>query len=308
MGSSRSNPCFLALFGVLVQLVLSPALGAPGDVLFTDNLNGNLNQWTVIASGGDAGISNETANQGSSLRLRWGPVSVESDPIGAAVPAARLDVWIRRGADSFSEDPDGNEDLAVEYLNDTGSWSTLELLLGNGTPGEIYNRSFSLPADALHANLQIRFRMTGGSGSDWDYWHVDDVTVTEVAPAPPWGLGSCEEFEGGLSNWVVIRSGGDAGISSATASSPANALFTRWGAVSVTSAPIDLSGALLVDLDVWVRRGADSFSEDPDGNEDFVIEFLDSGGSWVNLETFAGQDAGTHQAASHVRTNVFAGR
>ena len=23
--------------------------------------------------------------------------------------------------------------------------------------------------------MQLRFRMTGGSGTPWDYWHVDDV-------------------------------------------------------------------------------------------------------------------------------------
>ena len=300
MKQSRSY-CFLAaLLGCLISLIATPGLAAPGDVLFADTLNGNLNQWTVVGGGGmgmgmgggggDASIGNETANQGRSLRLRWGPVSVESDPIAAAVPAARFDVWIRRGADSFSEDPDANEDLAVEYRDDTGGWSTLELLQGNGTPGEIYNRSYLLPGDALYAGLQVRFRTTGGDGPDWDYWHVDDVSVIEVAAAPPLALGSCEAFEGGLGNWVVLSSGGDAGISTATANSPANSLFLRWGAVTVTSGVIDLNGALLVDLDVWVRRGADSFSEDPDGNEDLVIEFLDNGGSWIALETFIGQD------------------
>ena len=30
----------------------------------------------------------------------------------------------------------------------------------------------------MHAGFQIRFRQTDGDGSDWDYWHADDVCLT----------------------------------------------------------------------------------------------------------------------------------
>ena len=52
-------------------------------------------------------------------------------------------MWIRRGADSFSEDPDGGEDLVVEYLNDIGVWVALETFSGSGGPGAIFNRNAS---------------------------------------------------------------------------------------------------------------------------------------------------------------------
>ena len=93
-------------------------------------------------------------------------------------PVVNLDVWVRRGDDSFSEDPDNNEDLVIEYLNDSGSWIVLEAFVGQSTPGEIFTRSYALPAAAMHAGFQIRFRQTGGNGSDNDYWHVDDVCLT----------------------------------------------------------------------------------------------------------------------------------
>ena len=285
----RRVPLQRVLLGAVLFAMTGMSLAAPGDVLFYDNLNGNLNGWTITSNGGDASIDNATSQQGRSLQLRWGVVTVASPVINAAVPAARLEVWVRRGADSFSEDPDNNEDLVIEYLNDVGSWIELQRYGGNDdSPGDIYTPSIILPADALHAGLQIRFGQTRGDGSDWDYWHVDDPTVTEISPPAPFGLGSCESFENGLTSWTVTSSGGSAGVSSATAAAGSNSLFTRWDPVTVTSSAVDLLGGNGVELSVWVRRGSDSFSEDPDDGENLVIEYLDNGGSWVSLQTFAG--------------------
>lgn len=277
----------------LLLLVSASAAAAPGDVLFSDNLNGNLNSWTVDTSGGgDALIDNATSEQGRSLALRWDPVSVTSDPFDAAVPGARLDVWIRRGDDSFSEDPDNNEDLVVEFLDNTGAWITVATYQGSGTDGEIIILSTVLPSSALHSALQIRFRLTAGSGSDFDYWHIDNPTVTEVAPSGAFGLGACTDFESGLGDWVVNSTGGgDAGVSGAVANSGSFSLYTRWNAVTVTSPALSLSGASGVELSAWIRRGDDAFSEDPDDGEDLVVEYLDDAGNWVALETFTG--AGT---------------
>jgi len=257
-------------------------------------LNGNLNSWTEVASGGDASLGNETASQGQSLRLRWGVVEILSDPIAAAVPGAELQVWIRRGDDSFSENPEAGEDLVVEYRNSANAWVLLEAFAGGGTPGQVYTPTYTLPADALHANLSIRFRLLAGSGSDYDYWHVDEVRVTELAGSGgggggTLGLGTCEDFESGLGGWVVNVTGGNAsaGISSQTFNSPGNSLFTEGGVVSVTSNPIDLSGASYVSLQVWVRRGG-TFSGRPENNEDLDLEYLTSGGTWALLEEFPG--------------------
>jgi len=159
---------------------------APGDILFSDDFEGGFGQWTVTAPGvGDASIGAETANSPTqSMRLRWDTVTATTtNPIPAAVPAAQLTAWIRRGDDTFSEDPDTNEDLVVEFLDNTNTWIALETFTGAGTPGEVFNRTYALPASALHAGLRIRFRYLQGSGPDFDYWHVDDVVVTEIAQA-----------------------------------------------------------------------------------------------------------------------------
>ncbi|MGD8925964.1 MAG: sialidase domain-containing protein [Thioalkalispiraceae bacterium] len=271
---------------------------APGDVLFGDDFEaGSLSaNWMIDNNGGgDAGVSNATANSGSqSMFTRWNVVSVTSNAINTAVPAATLSVWVRRGADAFSEEPEANdEDLILEYMDDNGAWIQLQNYPGGGTPGEVFTNTYSLPSAALHANFRIRLRQTGGDGGapanggiGWDYWHIDDVIVTEISP-PVAGAGFCDDFESGLINWTVTDAT-RAGISTQTSSSPTHSLFTRHGPVSVTSQLVDMSSVTSGLVTAWIRRGADSFSEDPDNGEDLAVEYLTNTGTWVALETFNG--------------------
>lgn len=170
---------------LILLLLLSPAivLAAPGDNLYSENFNGNLNDWVIDASGGgDASIASLAAEQGDSLQLRWNAVSVTSAAaIDTQVPGATVSVWVRRGDDDFSEDPDANENLIIEYLNDAGSYMVLETFAGDGAPGEIYNRVYALPDDGLHNGMRVRISQTAGNGSDWDYWHVDSLSVDETS-------------------------------------------------------------------------------------------------------------------------------
>ncbi len=108
--------------------------------------------------------------------LNGGIVDVESIVVDTSnLSFSDLTVWIRRGADSFSEDPDPGENLVIEYLDDLGSWIALETFTGAGQAGQIFPRTYNLPAAGRHANFQLRFRITGGDGTAQDYWHIDDV-------------------------------------------------------------------------------------------------------------------------------------
>lgn len=267
-------------------------LAAPGDTLFSDNFeDGSLAAWSTT-NGSVSGVSNNAGYAGSGSFGAYTSnqaVTVTSPSFNAAVPEARLALWIRRGADAFSEDTDNNEDLLLEYRRSDNSWVPLRRYAGSGTNGQVYQESFLLPADARHGNLAIRLRQTGGSGFDFDYWHFDDVRVTELAPSPVIGVGSCDDFEAGLStNWSITTVSGFAGTNTATWSSPGSSLFLNGGVVTVTSNVIDTSDVSFSDLTMWLRRGADSFSEDPDNGENLVIEYLDDIGNWITLETFTG--------------------
>ncbi|MDJ0711821.1 MAG: hypothetical protein QNJ14_15640 [Woeseiaceae bacterium] len=275
-------------------LLLAPALAlaVPGDILFSDDFeDGTLAAWTTT-NATVSGVSNNTGFAGSGSFGAFTSnqaVAVTSPTFNAAVPEARLQLWIRRGADSFSEDTDGGEDFVLEYQRADSSWTQLRTYLGGGTNGQIYQESFVLPADARHANLAIRLRQTNGSGFDFDYWHFDDVVVTEIAPAAGVGIGSCDDFENGLStNWTVNPVTGQASTSTATSQSPNSSLFLNGGVVEVTSVAVDTTDITFQDISLWIRRGADSFSEDPDGGENLQVQYLDIGGTWVTLETFTG--------------------
>ncbi len=281
------------LTGILCLLFLHKVtLAAPGDILFSDDFEraSLAPNWTADVTAA-AGISSATANSPSrSMYTRNQAVTVTSNIIDLTVPGADISYWVRRGIDiAGSEDPDANEDLIIEFLDSVGTWVNVVTYLGDGTPGEIFTGTISLPFTALHANFQLRIRQTGGSGVDWDYWHTDDIVITETAASrPPLTLGSCDDFEQGMSNWNIVSGGGNAGISTATSQSPSSSMFTNSGVVAVTSNDIDTSNPQFSGISMWIRRGSDIFSEDPDGGEDFVVEYLDNTLNWVTLETFPG--------------------
>jgi len=279
---------------LLLGLPPYAVLAAPGDILFSDDFNrANLAPWTTT-NAARSGIltGNQTSGSNPSAGFtRHNAVTVTSPTINAAVPAARFEMWLRRGSDALpnSEDTDGGEDFVVEYRTGGGSWNPLVTYLGNGSNGQTYQASFVLPGAALHNSLALRVRQTFGSGVDFDYWHFDDVVVTEIALAGPLTVGTCDEFENDLAtNWTVNATGGLAGISNATSLSPSNSLFLNGGVVDVTSNAIDTTDITFSDLSLWIRRGGDAFSEDPDPNENLVVEYFNDTGSWITLETFSG--------------------
>ena len=277
----------------IISLMLSFSVSAlPGDILFSDNFERTniAPNWTTTNATLSA-IGNHTSNSSSrSLYTRHSAVTTTSSTVNLLGKYAKIELWIRRGSDAFSEEPDNSENIIIEYLTNSNSWSQLKTYLGNGTPGQIYLLDEQLPANALHNDFRIRVRQTGGSGSDYDYWHIDDVVITEtgyVPPPPPLELGGCENFEGDLNNWTLNLNGGAISTNSATAQSPSNSLDIYAGVASATSLSINTTNNFK-EVTIWVRRGNDTFSENPDKNENFLVEYLNASGSWVVLETFLG--------------------
>ena len=300
--------------GFLVVYAMSSGLTAsaqPGTVLFAEDFdNGPLTcdtlapAWTSSdANLGD--IDNSTSNSNAcSLFTRGGAVTVTSLVIDTSgIIGADLSVWVRQGEDTFSEDPDnGGENLQIEYLNTGGSWISLQTLDAVAiAPGAVTLVNVSLPFDGLHSGLQIRVRQLGGSGGPpanngigFDYWHVDDVLLVETGTPPPppatptLTANSCDDFEGGLVNWTASDTA-RSGINGDTFGSASNALFLRHGNVTTTS--VAVSAPALEEVTVFVQRGSDAFSENPEGGEDLIIEFLDDTGAFIILETFTGAGA-----------------
>jgi len=106
------------LSALLITFLPIAAPAAPGDILFSDDFeDGTLAAWTTT-NPGVSGVSNNAGFAGSGIYGVYTSnqaVTVTSPTFNAAVPEVRLRLWIRRGTDSFSEDPDTNEDLVLEY-------------------------------------------------------------------------------------------------------------------------------------------------------------------------------------------------
>ncbi|MDZ7828342.1 MAG: PilC/PilY family type IV pilus protein [Halofilum sp. (in: g-proteobacteria)] len=127
------------------------------------------------------GVNTNTSNSGtqSAFVNGSGEAVLGTESIDASGGSAgTFDVWVRKGDDAFSEDPEGAENLVLEYRSNSGTWVQLESFPASAADGQIFNRSYTLPADALHSDLRFRFRLREGSGAGFDFWHIDDVTVS----------------------------------------------------------------------------------------------------------------------------------
>ncbi|MEF8823365.1 MAG: DUF6701 domain-containing protein [Desulfohalobiaceae bacterium] len=301
------SPFSLLLATLLVGLFpVQIAFGAAGDTLFTDDFDdGTLSPWTAYyvspwttdSDPDRAGVSSATSQSGAySMYVRWGYAAGVSPEFDADVPAAELSVWIRRGDDAFSEDPDADEDLHIQYQNDSGNWQDLDILAGGGTPGEIFTPTYTLPSNARHGSLKIRFWLDQGSGEDYDYWHMDDVRVTERGLDSFCRSGAAihDSFEDGtLDPWDAPppgQSDGITGVSQATAAYGEYSAFVGEGSVYAESEKVQLQNVSSAELSVWIRRGDDAFSEDPDSGEDLVLEYrAQQGNNWNELQTYNGE-------------------
>jgi hypothetical protein len=135
--------------------------------------------WTPIG-GGSSGINTDTFQSPTRSAYHcWSVGEIQSRSFDLSIyVSANVSYWVRQGDLSIgSEQPDGGEDFYVEYYNNVGGWSILDQFLGADPGATIYIRYRQLPANALHSGFQLRFRQSGGSGSDFDWWHFDDVQI-----------------------------------------------------------------------------------------------------------------------------------
>lgn len=285
-----------ALSSALLVLALAQwSAAATGDVLFTDSFESGFGKWSTTSASLSA-INTMTASSPTrSLYVRGTTVTTTSIVVDTRVPALNVRAWVRRGSDAFSEQPDSGEDLVIEYLDSAGKWVSLGSWPGSGTAGAILSLDQTLGGAALHAGFRLRIRLTRGSGGPpdnnglgWDYWHIDDVVVSEATPSTGLALGRCEEFTGGLTGWTVATGYGQAHTNGLAVNTATQSLALHGGTATVTSQSVNLGAVRDATLRFWLRRGSDAFSEDPDVGEDFYVEYLSSTGQWNRLASYAG--------------------
>lgn len=197
----------------LDNVIIRESPGSTFTGAFCDNFEGGLGRWSISSEGapgsasiGDASLGTLTfQSANNSLNMRWGYVSAATFKTDLSGVGGSISYWVRSGTND-TRDPDNNENLVVEYLNNAGNWIGLATYLGSASSGTIFNGNHALPADATHAGFRLRFRTLAGSGYDRDYWHIDDVCVGDPLPSADLALSKTRSgalVPGGNANYLL---------------------------------------------------------------------------------------------------------
>ncbi len=101
-----------------------------------------------------------------------------------------------------------------------------------------------------------------------------------------------DNFEDGsyIGDWALTGSGG---VNTLISGPGTYSAYHYGGAGEFTSNIFNLSSYYSLNISYWVQQGDTSIgSENPDSGEDFAIEYKNSIGTWVNLETLPGSEPG----------------
>ncbi len=296
-----------------------PSVGAPGDIIFLEqfNNNGDYNSDWSDSGSGDASVTDDTFNSASrSLRIGEDTHTVISDSgriDTSGISGADLSVWIRRGDDDLgdSEDPDTDEDLVFEYLNSSGTWVEFDTYTGAGTDGEIFTPTFTLPNDALYNNLRLRFRFLQGNGNNLDYWHIDDVLITETGTVDPPGT-SCDTYADNFGSSSYTNSDGSLDWSGNAWTETNDDGSASTGLIEISGGQLELTGNNTTNNAAITREADTSTAYQMTLEFDFemlggieaddaaLLEISSNGGSsWTTLETFVGFSDGATGSRSY---------
>lgn len=305
----------------LLSLLVSSSLflfslpAAATTVVFSDDFERLLLglDWTVnpIGSKGKAAIGTHIANSGTrSMYTCCDEVTVTSRTIDlSGVNFAEVSIWIRSGSNDYSEWTSSGDDLYVQaYLND-GTWTTLKIFEGGGdTAGDEYHFVTKLPDNAMHAGFRLRFYQIDGSGTtltDRDFWHIDDVTVTDYEVGTVQYPQMYDDFERNdlfsTGDWstTIIDGNYDSQTSTHFSTSGTRSMYSCCGVRYTTTRDIDLSAYTFAEIAFETMQGDDSVagwdaldgswdSETPSLGDDLAIEYYKSDGTWDQLDYYFG--------------------
>ncbi len=189
-------------------------------------------KWTTVSGAIIDTIGINEPSAPNSMRLRGnattGGNQVRTSRINTAgLAVLQLDYFyqLRGGGDS----PEAGDDLIVEYFNNAGAWVEISRHLGSGADMTTYAPiSVSFPADAMHSEFRLRFRVASAQ-TNADDWFVDNVGITGVV-AP-------------VNNNCVNAS--TKGVGSHA--------FTTLGASTDGPAECAFNGFTQIDKDIWYK-------------------------------------------------------
>jgi hypothetical protein len=132
--------------------------------------------WSLV-QGGFIGVGCGTANGAGALYFNGGTRQATTVPL-AATGGGSINFALRIGSAGGScENADPSEEVVLEYSLDGIAWQLIR---------EYHVDSFTvftpiqetIPVGAASAQTQFRWRQKGNSGSSYDHWAIDDVSIT----------------------------------------------------------------------------------------------------------------------------------
>ena len=173
----------------------------------------------------------------------------------------------------------------------------------------VVNNDFTIdvPSASPITDMQLSIEpsvMQTHYGFVWDSdaaWSNPDATkngtVAEQDVLTGSTAGTLWDFNNGLQGWTVSSSTfvshwtntcGVNGTSGGSIKTQANYNAPHHA----TSPAINLAGAPTMPLTAWVLQGSFSCGEEPDSGEDLQIQYIDTAGTWVTLNTWSGATSG----------------
>ncbi|MDA0878575.1 MAG: hypothetical protein O3B05_06890, partial [archaeon] len=183
--------------------------------------------------------------------------------------------------------------------------SSTELVLGPETMDNPPYLDLSSTAPLTSLGLRVEpvdvatrdgFSWTGNnaweaSGAVLEGSASEDGSLTDSGGAQFW------DFNTGLQGWTPDTTGFSGVVTTpacALNGSTGGAIRTYAGATTITSPALDLSSVSSMPLHAMVRQGSSSCGEEPDSNEDLILEYVNSAGTWTALNTWAGSGTSTN--------------
>ena len=158
------------------------------------------------------------------------------------------------------------------------------------------------PADEAIQEIDLTIRAgadSRGSGFNWTDWTRPGMISNGVSESTDGSLGLGFmgvdwNFDKGTDGWSSSSStyGQRSTLSCGRNGTSGASFWTRGGAVTITSPVVDLSGHQGMALGAWVKQGSAGCGEEPDTNENFYLEYRNSGNSWTSVRLFQGSTAG----------------
>lgn len=253
--------------------------------------------WEHI-QGGSAGVTDHASENGtySSYLDDGGPVGIGLvDPIDADdCDAITVKYWAKAGggtSDADSPETGKNEDLVLEYRDESGTWVEADRIDAWGADEEFSRTVTVSSSGALHDTFDLRFVKPDATAMD--RWYVDDI---DIAPNSEGGGVTIEtyvdeNFEAGsfaATEWVADGTGGTVGLTESASRSGSKSVYLSDGTNTSVSfdGEADTTNATGLTVEYWAKAGnPDGGSPDlGDPDEYLVVEYRDANGTWAEVD------------------------